>query len=327
MKKIIPVVIVGFLVLSGLGAVALPIPKNTTIITQSDVYNFHPLHGTSTDWAGYVVATTLNTPQNNAITDVKGSWIVPAVFGSVTPNAYSACWIGIDGYSSTTVEQIGTDSNVNNGVAVYAAWYEMFPKPPVYLTMTIHAGDTISAEVNYLGMGMFRLSITDVTTGESFSTIQKSSVAATVVSSNPVNSGGTEHVFVGTPRPLTVTKLSTKTAACDMYHNVQYTIAPMTVSAADARGLFGGPHRSSAEWIVEAPTSPSGGILPLADFGIAYFFNSQVTVNGVTGSINNAPWQNDAITMQTSASPPIIKAQPSGLSSDGTSFSVSWLHQ
>jgi hypothetical protein len=248
--------------------------------------------------------------------------------GSVTPNTYSASWIGIDGYSSNSVEQIGTDSNVYNGIAVYAAWYEMFPKAAVYLGMTINAGDTISAEVNYLGLGNFRLSITDVTTGASFSTIQKSSHAATGVFSRPVISGGTEHVFVGNTRPLPITERTTITTAYDTYPNVQYaTISSMTVPAYK-RGLSGAPYRSSAEWIIEAPSSlNTGEVLPLADFRTAYFFNSQVTVNGVTGSINNAHWQNDAITMQTSTPSPIIKARPSLLSTDGTSFSVIWQHQ
>jgi hypothetical protein len=197
---------------------------------------------------------------------------------------------------------------VNNGIAVYAAWYEMFPKAPEYLGITINAGDTISAEVTYLGLGNFRLSITDVTTGASFSTIQRSSHAATGVFSNPVISGGTEYVFVGNSRPLTITERTTITATYDTYPNIQYTtIGPMTVPA-DEGGLSGAPHRSSAEWIIEAPSNlNTDEVLPLADFRTAYFYNSHVTVNGVTGSINNAHWQNDAITMQTSTPSPIIK--------------------
>jgi len=316
------------LLISSLLFITVPVfSPSTILVTPSNIYNIHTLHGTSTNWAGYVVETNLNTPQNGAITDVKGSWIVPTVLGSVTPNTYSASWIGIDGYSSNSVEQIGIDSNVNNGIAVYAAWYEMFPKAPVYLNMRINAGDTISAEVNYLGLGKFRLSITDVTTGASFSTIQRSSHAATRVFLNPVISGIIKHVFVGNTRPLTITELPTITAPYDIYHNVRITtIGPVTVPA-DERGLSGTPHRSSAEWIIEAPSNVNGEVLPLADFRTAYFLNSQVTVNGVTGSINNAHWQNDAITMQTSTSSPIIKAQPSLLSTDGTSFSVTWQHQ
>jgi hypothetical protein len=81
--------------------------------------------------------------------------------------------------------------------------------------------------------------------------------------------------------------------------------------------------RSSAEWIVEAPSS-GGRVLPLADFGTVNFSAASATINGHTGKINDSTWQNDAITMVTSRG--VIKAQPSGLSTDGSSFSVTWFH-
>jgi hypothetical protein len=93
----------------------------------------------------------------------------------MTPSAYSSFWIGIDGYSSNTVEQIGTDSDASSGIAQYYAWYEMYPKYPVNLNMKIKPGDQMSAEVKYLGSNKFQLTITDVTTRATFSTTQKSS--------------------------------------------------------------------------------------------------------------------------------------------------------
>jgi hypothetical protein len=326
MKKIIPIIIISFVVLSGVGTVALSIAKKTTTIAPSHMLNIRTTNGVSTNWAGYIVETNLNSPQSHAITDIKGSWIVPAVSGPVTPDTYSASWIGIDGFSSNTVEQIGTDSNVHNGIAEYAAWYEMFPLPPVYLSMTIHAGDTMSAEVNYLGLRMFRLTLTDVTTGQTFSTTQRTSVAAMGLSSTPMISGESEHVVISNTQPFTITTSATKTTGYDIYHIFRSTaVTPMTVTTGKM-GLLSGPSRSSAEWILEAPSNQNGQVLPLADFGTASFFDSQVTVNGVTGSINNAQWQNDPLTMQ-SPSPPVIKAQPSVLSPDGTSFTVTWQHQ
>jgi hypothetical protein len=214
--------------------------------------------GTSSNWSGYAIETNLTYPQKGAVTDVKGSWVVPAVDVSQTPNAYSSFWIGIDGYSSGTVEQIGTDSDASSGSPQYYAWYEMYPKWPVTLKMKISPGDKMSAEVKYLGKGNFQLTITDITTGITFSTTQKSSSAK----------------------------------------------------------------MSSAEWIAEAPWS--GGVLPLADFGTVSFTNAQATLNGVTGSINYSGWQYDAITMTTASG--TVKAQPSSLSSGGSSFSVTWYH-
>src|SRR5262249_9362451 len=44
--------------------------------------------------------------------------------------------------------------------------------------------------------------------------------------------------------------------------------------------------RSSAEWVVEAPSSRSG-ILPLADFGKVTFTGAQATVGGATGAVDS----------------------------------------
>lgn len=103
-------------------------------------------HDTSTNWAGYAVDSTVGS-----VTDVKGSWIVPAV-STLTPKKddYSSFWVGIDGDTSNTVEQIGTDCDVIDGIPKYSTWYEFYPQNPVKInSMKIKPGDKISAEVNY----------------------------------------------------------------------------------------------------------------------------------------------------------------------------------
>jgi hypothetical protein len=117
---------------------------------------------TSSNWSGYAIQTNLNHPAKNVVTDVQGSWVVPAVTGSSGTTTYSSFWVGIDGYSDSTVEQIGTDSDIINGVPTYYAWYEMYPAYPVNLGLTINPGDSITAEVNYAS-NSFILSITDTT--------------------------------------------------------------------------------------------------------------------------------------------------------------------
>jgi hypothetical protein len=115
----------------------------------------------STNWSGYAVSTSAA-----AVTQVAGSWIVPTV--SNTVSGYSSAWVGIDGYNSSSVEQIGTDSDYVNGVAQYYAWYEFYPHPSVTITsMTVNPGDTISASVTFNG-SQFTVSITDGS--QSFST-------------------------------------------------------------------------------------------------------------------------------------------------------------
>src|SRR5262245_39492788 len=118
---------------------------------------------TSVNWSGYAVETNLASPQAYAFTDVQATWVVPSLNPSADSkhNAYSSTWIGLDGNSSKTVEQIGIDQNYINGKAVYTAWYEMYPKSQVNLDLVIQAGDTISAEVKYLGNNTYQLSLDD----------------------------------------------------------------------------------------------------------------------------------------------------------------------
>ena len=113
---------------------------------------------TSVNWSGYAVETNLASPQAHAFTDVQASWVVPSLSPSASSNqnAYSSTWIGLDGDSSKTVEQIGIEQDYIKGVAVYYAWYEMYPKSVVKLDLVIQAGDTISAEVKYLGNNTYQ---------------------------------------------------------------------------------------------------------------------------------------------------------------------------
>jgi hypothetical protein len=124
---------------------------------------------TSSNWSGYA----FDAPSGTTVSSVQGSWTVPAVNPSIMASgaAYAGFWVGIDGYTSDTVEQIGTDSDVNNGVASYYAWYEMYPNYSYEIPMTILPGDSITASVEYLSSSReYQLSITDSSRpGESFS--------------------------------------------------------------------------------------------------------------------------------------------------------------
>ena len=195
-----------------------------------------PLATVSSNWAGYVVQSNLNTPANNVVSAVSGSWTVPAVTGSPGTTAYSAVWVGLDGYTSNTVEQIGTESDWNNGVPTYYAWYEMYPRNSVTVTkLTVNPNDAVSASVTFAA-GKFDLAITDTTTKQTFSTAQ-------------------------------------------------------TIVGAD---------RSSAEWIVEAP-STGFGVLPLANFASTTISNASATatIKGktTTGGIDNPAWQAASINL------------------------------
>ncbi len=214
----------------------------------------------SLNWSGYAV-----TGSAGSVSDAKGSWIVPTANCAATPGADAAFWVGIDGFSDSTVEQTGVLIECSSsGTPTYLAWFELFPRPAFQITsVSISPGDTISAEVKY-SFGKFFVYLTDLKTGQSFTT------SASV----------------------------------------------------------GNAQRTSAEWIAEAPSS-GGSILPLADFTTAFYGSgytsvpntSSATVNGVSGPISS--FSHTSITMVTSSG--VVKASPSGLSTDGTSFSVTWV--
>jgi hypothetical protein len=121
----------------------------------------------STNWSGYAL-----TGAKGSVTDVKGSWRVPTVDCGAIRSAYASFWVGIDGYSSNTVEQIGTDSDCQSGSPVYYAWFEFYPHLSFTInTITVQPGDIISAEVKAGSQGQFTVLIQDG--AQAFSTTTK----------------------------------------------------------------------------------------------------------------------------------------------------------
>ena len=126
-----------------------------------------PIESVSSNWSGYAVSAAAKT-----VTNVAGSWVEPTV--SSATNGYSSVWVGIDGYSSNSVEQLGTEADVAHGTVTYSAWYEMYPSGMVTIpNFTVKPGDAITASVKYDATHQdFVLSINDSTESESYSTTQ-----------------------------------------------------------------------------------------------------------------------------------------------------------
>ncbi len=234
---------------------------------------------TSSNWSGYAVTAT-----PGSVTYASGSWIVPAVTG--TSNSYAACWTGIDGYSSSTVEQTGTISYMNGNTPTYYAWYEFYPfEAIVQINLikgqtadTVSAGDTIFASVTYStpsSVPTFTLYIDDITAKWTYSEV---ALVSTLTKSEPT------------------------------------------------------PALSSAEWIVEAPTS-GRSILPLANFGTAYFgqdntgvlspANCYATIGTTTAPIGSLTAVSGTAIYTITMSDGNAKATPSTLTAE-ESFSVAY---
>jgi hypothetical protein len=210
----------------------------------------------ATNWSGYA-------DTGGMFTDVSGSWVQPAVNCVKAKIGFAAFWVGMDGFSSPTVEQTGTEAVCVGKQTTYEAFYELYPAAAVVLdssTYPVLPGDTLTADVSAASASMFTISLSS-SRGWSFT-----------------NTG---------PAP----------------------------SAA----------QSSVEWIAEAPSLcllTQCIVLPLAKFGTVDFTGASATSGGSAGSIS--AYSNERIVMAKKNN--VIKADPSPLSPDGTSFSDSWSH-
>ncbi len=111
-------------------------------------------------------------------------------------------------------------------------------------------------------------------------------------------------------------------------------LADQTAGQAVTRTLqMSAPDTSTAEWIAEAPSAcdQSGNCqpLPLASFGTVSFTNASATANGHTGPISDPNWNAQPVALSPDASGAVsysqtgaAGAEPSAVSSDGTSFSI-----
>lgn len=153
-------------------ALALP----ATAAAASPATPTQPLHAlgttgqpnsvSSTNWAGYAARGPWH-----AFRTVSARWVQPrAVCGPL--HTYSAFWVGLDGFGSSTVEQLGTSVECTNGRPVYYAWSEMYPQPPHFLPIAIWPGNHIAASVTRTRTGRFALFLRNLSTGRHALTMQ-----------------------------------------------------------------------------------------------------------------------------------------------------------
>ena len=117
----------------------------------------------SSNWSGYAKTGTF--------TKATGQWIVPGAARS-KGSTYSSAWVGIDGFKSSLI-QTGTESDYYGGSAHYAAWWEILPAAETVIpSTTVHPGDHMSASITKGSGNSWTITLTDTTTGKSFTTTQ-----------------------------------------------------------------------------------------------------------------------------------------------------------
>ena len=146
---------------------------------------------TSSNWAGYVAAGAAGT-----FTSASANWTEPTGRCADRDGRYSAFWVGIDGYTSPTVEQIGTEVDCSGFYPRYYAWYEVYPGAAVNFPNPVSPGDQFSGSVTYQSPSTFNLVLKDntkgwtQTVGVTLAGAQRSSAEASAEAPGCTNSGG-----------------------------------------------------------------------------------------------------------------------------------------
>lgn len=111
-------------------------------------------HGTavsySGNWAGYA---DIAKAGDGVTQEVTAEWYTPTISCSNAPSGgdYEVMWIGIDGWATDTVEQVGTLSYCATTGATpgYYSWWEFFPYNDIQTVSSIGGGNFVQAYVDY----------------------------------------------------------------------------------------------------------------------------------------------------------------------------------
>lgn len=194
----------------------------------------------SPNWSGYIGVA------GAAVTGVTGTFTVPTLNCTATPNASMSTWDGIGGAKpGEALIQTGVESDCVNGVQANVPWWEIvggstnLPEQP-FQSFAVQPGDSLTALVGQDPSGAWITCLSDNTTSQ-----------------------------VG----VMVTGLSAGigTGSCTSFSN--YTLE----EDASSYSYDGG---TTAEWIAEDPTALSGGLVPFANFGTVTFSGIGTSTSG-----------------------------------------------
>ncbi len=143
------------LALSAAPALASSRPVAPPLIPAPGIHNGPLNQVRSFDWSGYA-------SHGSTYKAVSAHLVQPEV--TTYSGQYVSLWVGLDGFSSHSVEQTGvTAYSVFGTITMYAAWYEIYPAAPVYFSNPVAPGDHLYMAVTYNGSGRYSLRLRDVT--------------------------------------------------------------------------------------------------------------------------------------------------------------------
>jgi hypothetical protein len=149
---------------------AAPLPPAGPVLTPAAMGHVHGgahVRGTaSRNWSGYA------DTQAGAYTFVEANWTEPSYTCDGNTPESSAIWVGLDGYSSQTVEQGGTIVTCKGKTqGSHKAWWEMYPTNAVTPVFSVKIGDKMFASVTY-SAGQYDIVVKDLTSGMSLNKLE-----------------------------------------------------------------------------------------------------------------------------------------------------------
>jgi peptidase A4-like protein/putative Ig domain-containing protein len=123
----------------------------------------------SSNWSGYVAA-------GGPFTAVAGTFNVPSLTAAPT-RAATAEWVGIDGSSAAdpSLIQAGVQETYDPsfaGAVRWFAWWEILPDAETPIPLPVAAGNVITVTINQLSAGLWRITVTNDTSGQTFTTTE-----------------------------------------------------------------------------------------------------------------------------------------------------------
>jgi len=122
----------------------------------------------SSNWSGYVAT-------GGPFTAVAGTFNVPSLTAAPTRTA-TAEWVGIDGSSASdpSLIQAGVQETYDpsTNVVRWFAWWEILPEAETPIPLPVAAGNVVTVAISQLSAGVWRITVTNDTTGQTFSTTQ-----------------------------------------------------------------------------------------------------------------------------------------------------------
>jgi hypothetical protein len=148
----------------------VPTPETSTATVGLDVHLAAIGAEESPNWSGYAVGT-------GPFTAVQGTFTVPSLYSGDAVGEYLSEWVGIDGFGNSSLIQAGIQESIdpaNPAMFYIQPWWEILPAPETNIDngMQIAPDDEITIAISQTDAGSWSISLTDDTTGASFTTLQ-----------------------------------------------------------------------------------------------------------------------------------------------------------